>query len=697
LETSPYVTADMKKRPAEDFAVYIQEFNDAERADRGPRIRGVRNTMAYASINDGMWAEELVARLKQMGQEPNTYPFIQLYVRGHTGNYMMNWFDPKFTDAEADSIDSQDACNAMQYIWYADKDFFGLKHTSMRTVEDGLNYRGVEKLVIRKPSSDPREWRIGFEPRPFARVIFDPSNVTDRISRNSRIAWEVCHLSPRDMLKIAPSKERDILMALERQEKNNGASYQEIKMNFFEDAFKSKVGKAYPVIQRYCIEEEKITHKMMGGMVLPVTGHPMDSVDDVNATKEWASFNGIMLNDLDIYTVTDYKPINYLAIFCPDLGIVFADGKDEVQLDGYLPFYSWSFIEKWGMSIGLTDIVYDSNQDILKRENAKTKMFTQTPIGGKTVISRALFDGSDEREESIIRDANDSSKPIIAPDGIPIDSVFRIIPGANVNPALFQEVATKIEMMNQTASLPMAMQGRSERAADSGIAIGRKVIEGSIMHKLPMETLMQHEHDKAADWMKMAIKKYGGRHNFNRTFSSGTGESRMGVTVNRLEGYDDNGNEVVKADLRSIKRPHVIISQTKENDFAKQAKREMDVAALQVIVPTPTNAPIRMVYESNLAMNQDYIDDAQKEKAKKAVELSEKLTFAQAELLLLDAEIKKQNLQKMVGGGPQGAPAAPGMEGMPPPQSGPTFGETAGLMPPDGLMRAPVPEVQSAG
>jgi hypothetical protein len=660
-----------------EISYYAGKYNNAVDADNFHRKRGIRNMMAYMAVEDGALAEHLKALLKKEGRNPNTYPFLQLFVRGHVGNYIVNWFNPKFVDKEGDSVDSDAACSAFQKIWYANNDEYNYKRVAIKCIEEGLVYRGIEELVIKKPDSNPRNWNIAFENVRFDTVVFPPCS-SHPISRNAKECWKVVQLTGKQIREIYPHKEDEILTRLTTQD-DDDIRYEEQNLSANETLNEKKMSSKWTIVEYYHIENEKERKQYYNGIPIPDSGYSIGTPDDVAFKMAWGLENGILIEDEGLYTVSEYKPCLYLTSFSPDMGIVLDNRKDERQLNGFLPFYAWSYIENWGISVGLVDILFDLQQDINKRELAKTKALTETPINGKTVLSKSIMEEeSDDTLTKIVEDLNDSSKPLITPDGVPIDSIFRIFPGTPINPALFNEITLKSEMADKLASLPLAMQGHSGKSGESGIAIGRKVIEGTLMQKMPLEGIIQHEHDKASDWLTLAPKIYGGRHNINRVFSSGTGETRKTTVINQLAGFDEYGNEVIKVNIEDIKRPQVIITQTKENDYMKQANLEMAVGALTAINASPAtgaNEPIRAYFESILATSMPFNEDIQKETAEEMARIRMEIAKTSAELVLKQNRMNLESLDKASSSSQQGG------EMTPPSPAGPVLNQQSGEMP----------------
>lgn len=654
MNAAPFVAPNLRKRQPEDLSFYLSEFKRAKSADDTDRLRCIRNMQAYTGLNDGQWSAAAKAELTRAGRDPKTYDLIRFLVAGHGGNYVMNSVDPLFVDREDDSVATQKALEALGVMWYSMKDRGRYKAETMLCIENGLVYRGVQELMISRPSSDPRSWYIYFPSHRPELVIFDPSNTTDSISRSAQVAWKLMYLSPQQMMRVNPDKTDEIMAQLNRREVEDGEQFEETDIDQFTSLDAVKLGSRRQVIEKLHIKHEMIMHQIHKptGKLLPVTKYPLESIADIALKKAWGVRAGIELRDEDIATFRDFKPVNYLTRFCTSLNIILEDEKDERQLDGHLPLYAWSFLQKYGKSMGLVDFLVDAQDDLNKREMAKTKILTQTPIAGKPWISEDILDREGNTLDQVVEDFNDSSKPLITPAGMPGGNLFGTSPGVNVPSGLLQDESVKIDFMNKLAAFPLALQGITDRSGESALHLGRKVIEGTVMNRIPTEWVMQHEHDKAEDWLRVAIYAFGDIPNM--PFVSNDGHRK--TVINKVEGFDGD-QPVISAEISALKRPDVIITMTKENDFLKQAKKEMAVGSLQAMGPqTPTNAPIHAVFTTTLARNMDMVGDEEKQKIEKACDLTLELAMEQAELALIQIRKQKEQLEQP----PQVPPAAPG-------------------------------------
>jgi len=419
----------------------------------------------------------------------------------------------------------------------------------------------------------------------------------------------------------------------------------------------------------------------------PDFGFPFGSTEDFASKAMYAQERGWNPQDM---VVTERKvPVLWCTTFCKDLGVLLDNRRDIRQLDGKLPFYFWSFMMVNGVAIGIMDLIMAPQQDINKREAAKTKYLTQTPIGGKMTIHPTAFGGEGEELDKAIADATDPSKPFIfdanVPEGL-AGSLIGMINGMQINPAIFQDESTKIDFMSKIGRLPPAMQGLTERSGESGIHMGRKVIEGSIMQRVPMEFLLQKEKQKATDWVKMNILLCGGNGdkrrwlaNLNRTFRALDGSK---VIMNEVVAVDNTGTPTqVKSDISKLKNVEVDITESKENDFVRQMKRESTVASLQATPPSPQNDMIRAELEATLVENLDYATTDGRERAEEAAQLRRQIANNQSKIIMLQTEMDLKRLQEeynqvvmqglaavnQAGGGQP--PVQPGQSGQPgPPQ-----------------------------
>ena len=678
----PNILPKLHPLSEDEVATRIQEYDSLTVADEPDRVRGIRNMMIATGLRYDQWANNwnLLQQMLEEGRGPTAYNFIQFLIRGIAGNMIMNWFDPKFVDKEGDDKDVLAALSALQKAYYAHKEHYDYKASAISRIWNGLTYRGIEELVIDR-SEDPRG-AIRFESIRPDMVVFDNSNLGDRISRDSRKAFKRFYLLDKEALRYFPHMEDAMRRAISRpkgDDKDRPQVYEEVHIGSFRDPvphFNSR--RLY--VEEYEIEWEKarVAIHSESGVEFPDSGHELGSEEDFVAKVLWGTSNGLDVGVDTIAVVDKSQPFLYTTTLCKELGLMLEHRKDERQLGEHLPLYAWSFLEKCGKSIGAVDLLVDCQDDLNKRNNQATKVFTQSMLNGKTWIHPDAYGGSDTKRQEMIENLNDSASPLILDEDAPVGvNLFGVTQSQGPNPALFADPATKIDYMNRIVSLPMAMQGFTERSGESGIHLGRKVIEGSIMQRLPLEGLLQSENEKAEDWLRVAIKKYRGPANYNRTFSSG--DSRMSVTVNKYMGRDGNGEPIIEADIGrlSVDRIDVIVTQSKENDFMRQAKRETDAAILNSLQPTATNGAAIASFVTDLMMSSDFSDEQQREKTEQAAKLYWDLEMTNGNVMLKEAKIRElqidARLAQMLGGAggemppgavPPGAAGSP-TEGMP--------------------------------
>jgi len=148
--------------PPENIAYYMENFNRAKVVDNDNRRRGIRNMEAMSGVRFGQFTPDQRAYLDRDGRDPDTYNFLQAHVKGIAGNFITNWFDPKFTQSGESSV-SLDTLELLSNLWFSNKDIGDYKGSSLNTIIDGCTYRGVETMRIVKPvRNDPRTWYIGF-------------------------------------------------------------------------------------------------------------------------------------------------------------------------------------------------------------------------------------------------------------------------------------------------------------------------------------------------------------------------------------------------------------------------------------------------------------------------------------------------------------------------------------------------------
>lgn len=677
----PEIAHDMKKAPSDEWAFAMDEYSSDADADSADRRRGIRNVNAFCGLGTDQWSEAEANELDMAGRYPKSYNLAQYYANGVAGNLVMNWVDPKFVDKDDDSIGQINRIKKLQRVYYSDKEWGKYKNSAVKTVHNGCIYRGVEELVIDR-TSDPLG-RVRFVQVKQDCIIFDPSNQTDDISRNSKRAHKLIYLSPEEMLIYFPKAEKEIqthLKSLKKVDDDIGQRSEPVKAAGPINP-RGMLGNKYLCIVTYKIvmEKKRVVLDTESGMVLPETQFDEGSEEDFMAKQMYAMSKGIEIKAEKLWNMDQLVPVNYLVTFCPDLAIVLDSNKDERQLDGHLPLYCWSLIMKAGKSLGVVDLSLEAQKSINRREMAKDKTTDMTPWLGKSWFHGALFDdASANAEQDFIRDFNDSSKPIKIPSTAPIgsqNSYFGIMQGSQMPAGLFQDEQWKITLLNLICYLPPVLQGAAGGSSESGILFGRKVIEANVVQQMPAKNLEQHENYKAEDWVITAIKLYGGRGqaekiaNLNRSFKDAPEVGGESFTVNTLSGVDAEGNPVIDDDISQLKRVQVIISQAKENDYLKQAKREINIAALGAIPPSATNDMIRAAFEVSLAKSMDQSDEVEKKNIESACTLRFQLAMTTGQSMLM--QLQNQMNPPAAPPGAQGGAAAPPGAGAPSGQPAP--------------------------
>ena len=668
----------MRKVPPEDFANYMHIYNGQKEADRSNRQRGMRNVSGY--LND-LVPNSLKNSLAQEGRSTQNFNLLQYIIRGHVGNALMNWFDPKWSPGEDDPID---AVTALATMYTKQKELHNYKAATRSVLTDGYNYCGVEELVVVRPSSNPRSWGVGFKHRRKELVIFDQNVYSDRISRDSQQCHIISYISPDMMLRIYPHAEREILMACLDMEKR-APMFDAPSQDLFANADRHKLGSNLQVVEWLHIKHNKVQRRFLkNGIQMPETGYHFGSVEDIALTQSWGTRNGIDITDDMVVTITDWMPVLWTTSFCPSLGIMLENRKDFRQLidaegKGHIPLYGWAFEQKNGLFIGLTDYLWDTCQDFNNREMAKTKTITKSMISDKMWIRADTYEGDEEKLNETASNMTDGSIPIILPENAPpAERCFGTIKASQVAPSILQDENFKMAFAEKIGMLPPALQGRSERQADSGVAIGRKVMEANVMMKPESESIIQHENDKHEDWTVIAIKLFGHPVQMNRKISSADGKDI--TIINELVGFDAAGNEIIRNNIGSLKRTSVVISQAKENDYIAQLRRETTVAGLQAMPPSDTNTLFRAGMEYGVATNMEFTSDEERDRIKRLAD--KQLAIVEA---MADQQLAQLQAPPPGPGGPGGAGGAGGAGGeMASPEGAPQ-----GPPPPQGPQGAP--------
>lgn len=659
----PNVAVKLREMDKDELRQYNEEATSALDADQSDRLRGIRNLSGYTGLSYMQWDSGIARAVADTNRKPETYNMLAYYVDGLAGNYIANWFDPKFIATREEDIDTY---AELQRVYYIDKERFSYKLQSLNALINGLCYRGVVKIYVDR-TRDPRgEIRLA-SCRPDM-IVFDPSVYTDNIARDSKKSWEYFYLDLDSMVYLYNAKADEIIASKRKQEQKNTKPYETIGLASFHDLKALKrIGKRYQCIEHLHIETEprRIRKDMISGLDVP----------DFKGKKEqaeWEHINGVDLNMSEqtamIMDVVKYSPTLYTTTWCPELAVTLENRIDERQLDGRLPLYDWSYITKNGKSCGVVDLLWDAQQAFNAIQTSKKQWLTQT-AKNKPIFHDDAFQGDQKLKQEIIDNLSDPSKPIVLPAGAPPpnQAVGQMM---NQEPPqlLYQAEQMELQLLQLIARMPPALQGITERTNESGIHYGRKVIEANILQRVPVEKLIQFQHDIAEGYATLAQTVYGGPQNANREFLSSDGKSK--AVLNEYAGYDEQLMEpVVKKDISTVNRPNVIISVSPENDYMKQAKREMDTEILKSMSqsPDPSNAEVRAMFENRLLLNSDFTELSEKEEAEAAVERRKQLLSLQMDTLIAQAALAKtsigQQLQQVTQ--PPAPPGQPGMPGQP--------------------------------
>lgn len=629
-----------------DISVLVSQFNNAASADSYNMNRCIRNTLAVAAVDGSSYSAADRTELLADGADISEYSYLQKYVRGIAGSFISNWFDPKFAASEDGSI-SPDTITKLTEVYMSSKDKGSYKASVTQCITDGCIYRGVEEIVIERPErSNPQTWYIRFKPVRADSIIFDPSNNENRISRNSKRCWRFSHPTVEEIALTYPDKLDEIERYFYKRYGADSNSHQQYDSNHgmidsplnpYDNHRDDKV----KVVEYYHIEvkEEKRITYIQTDEDIPLHGARYGTPEAERLIKLWFLANDYEYDKRDVLSYTDTKPVLMVTVFVPEFNIVLDHGEDERQLGANLPFYAWSWMEINGRSVGVVDALWSAQRDLQKREAAKTKHLEKAAVS-KTWYLPEAFSGDKDKERDFVNNLNDPSKPIPLGEDVQAGMAERVIGqirADQISPVIMADENFKISMMNEISGLTPAMQGLTERSGESGSHYTRKVIEGSIQQKVPQEMLIQHEKDKAEDWLKLCPKVYSGPANYNRKIRK-SGDSNEFVEINRLVGYGDDGSPILEDDLSNVSRVDVTIGKAPESDLIKQARRETDVSVLQYMQPTQTNAELIAMVQGNLVMNLDYATEQQKKEAEAAVERHKKLVKLQSEVQIRTLE-----------------------------------------------------------
>lgn len=616
-------------RPVSELNNIFKHLADADRVNR---FRGIRNTLATAGVNGGQFSDTELMQLASQGLDMDGYNFLIKFVKGLSGAYISNWFDPKFSPS-SDSEMTLDTARFLEEIYLSDKDRNDYKYSAMKAIWNGLIYRGVEEIYIKRPKlSDPKTWSIGFRPVRADSIIFDQGNTEDRISRSSTKCCRYNYYSYQQIEAMYPQKKKEMAevkakFAAEGDNKafDQAGGMRQAPLNYLEETRNNRlqVVEYYEVINTRVKQDQHIPT----GKLIPDTPFKHGTPEDIASKKLWGAQNGITITDDDIFTIEEVCPKLMVDVWIPSMDLMLDSGEDERQLNGNLPFYAYSYLEMEGVSVSLVDTLWSSQKDINKREKAKTKWIEDTPVP-RQVYHPDFFGGNTAKAKQELARSNDASSPMVCDASVAPgrqSSLIGMTPSATVPSHILQDEATKVNFLNEISGVTPAMLGQTGNSAESGYAYTQKVIEGSVGQKYPQESLIQHEHDKVTDWLILVPKVYGGPANYGKRFSVTGDGGRDFIVANEFKGYDGAGEPVVLNDLAKVERVDVTIGKTSESEFAKQARRSVAGETRSKMTPTKYNEELITILDAEIVSNLDYSTDDARAQARAASDRSIKL------------------------------------------------------------------------
>lgn len=653
-----------------DFSWYNDEYQSALTADDPDRLRCIRNIAAYTGLAYGQYDSSVIQALTGDGRTPETYNLIAYYVEGLTGNYVANWFDPTFIPNRDEDID---VVAEAQRVYFIDKERFQYKAEMRKGIVNGMCYRGVWQWYLDR-TRDPRGDIRLVSKRPDL-VIIDPSVQGDNLCGAAKKEWDISYLTAEQMMYLFRSRTDKILSGIAKQDKESARTFQRQSLTSTANLNgQRKIGKQYQVVQHLHLEVRPIEFLIDG-----FTGKTIPFIKNSAKMKELALSRGVDLEISEamgsLHKMTSYMERLWTTTWCPQLRVMLENREDERQI-GRLPTYDWSFITKNGKSIGLVDLLWDTQQDFNKIQVSKRQWLTQTPKR-KPVFHDDMWAGNDTLKKESIYNLSDPSKPITLPSGSPPPSqVIGYLENGEPPNLLYQSEQLELQLFSLISRMPPVLSGMSERTNESGVLYGRKVIEANILQRVPVEKLVEVVHDISEGWLLLAKDKYGGLSNINRTFMSSEGNFK--AVLNEDMGLDPiTGQRVIAKDISQMELPGVMIVVSKENDYAKQAKREMDTEILKAMTqsPDPSNTEIRAMFENRLLLNSDFTDSGEKEAAEAAVKRRNQLLSLQMDTMIAGATAAKQQVEQQIMAGQMGGVAPQqGQVSAPPPaiQTGPS-------------------------
>lgn len=645
------------KRTDNALTMYIaDEYQRLYDATEAERRREYDNLGFFYGLEQKQWPDEVRDQMDAEGRHVATYNLSHRKVQGIAGSITRNPFDVKYV---GDDVVLDNLTEALQQMYYSDKELMDWESEYFQGVVYGLIYRGVWTMQVETDMPASPLGNIAIRCRQPGTTLIDP-DWRSTSSKKLHLVYHVGWLTAQQIKDTYKKKTPEIEAELTFQQVfgKDWESNQEIDWS---ENHETKYGSTYKVIEKHYLKREKVTREYD-----PVTKTVFWEWMSDEEKMDIAQRNNISSEDIKEIEIPDAL-ISYTQTVCPSLStnLVLEDRKDTFQI-GRLHDFMWSATWINGKPLGVIDFLKDAQREVNYRQSTIT-LAAQAAINTGVQLDPAMF-GNDERlikefeknygnPRQVGRIKAGMSRQF--PDGI--KPLARI----QVAPDLYQIVGQMIDLMDMLVPQPAAGEARTERSGESGIHFAQKLEVMKTMQQPMMMGIKQLWNDIGEAYLYFAAQLYS--HGIRR-FASADGKTEFDINVPKIDL--NTGQEYIENDFSQLStmRHRIQISESPSGVNVRMMQRELNLGILSSW-PKDSMPNTALTFAENIARSLDQTEE-EKQNTDKALNMDRQLMESRtmAEITQNQAVIQQGQAaqgQQQGGGMPQGGGGQP-MQAPPP-------------------------------
>lgn len=640
------------KRTDDAMVMYVtDEYQRLYDSLEAERRREYDNLGFFYGLEQKQWPDEVRDQLDSEGRHIATYNLSHRKVQGIAGSITRNPFDEKYV---GDNVDLDNLTEALQQIYYSDKELMDWESEYFQGVIYGLIYRGVWTMQVETDMPASPMGNIAIRCRQPGTTLIDPdwrSTSSKKLMLDYHVGWYTAS-QLKDIYKTK-SAEIDVEAKFQEIFGKDWETNQEIDWS---EEHETKYGSTYKVIEKHFLKREKVVREYD-----PVTKTVFwEWMSDEEKTK-MAQMNGISSEDIKEIEIPDAL-ISYTQTVCPALStnLVLENRKDTFQI-GRLHDFVWSATWINGKPLGIIDFLKDAQREVNYRQSTIT-LAAQAAINTGVQVDPAMF-GNDERliKEFEKNYGNPRQTARIKP-GMSRQFPEGIKPLARIQvaPDLYNIVSQMIDLMDILVPQPAAGEARTERSGESGIHFAQKLEVMKTMQQPMMLGIKQLWNDIGEAYLYFASQLYS--HGIRR-FTSADGKTKFDINIPKINLA--TGQEYIENDFSrlSTMRHRIQISESPAGVNVRMMQRELNLGILGSW-PKDSMPNTALTFAENVARSMDQTEE-EKLHTEKALNLDRELMESRTMAEITQNQAIIQQGQAAAGGGGGMPPAGGGGQPQP--------------------------------